>query len=178
MTTEEVATALREKIFAEEALNLYAVLDGASVPGLLEKLYGLEPEYSCLYRGELSPDLESVAPHLVRLDPDAEFTYWLTEEGWGEHWGVFAAADADLLTVRRHFRNLLRVYDSNNQPLLFRYYDPRVLRVFLPTCNAGELASMFGPVASYLLEDEAGALLRFHFEGGQLQKSRKVLEGA
>ena len=30
----------------------FAVLDGAAIPDLLTKLYELEPEYECLYRGE------------------------------------------------------------------------------------------------------------------------------
>ena len=29
-----------------------------------------------------------------------------------------------------------------------------VLRVYLPTCNAGEMKTVFGPVGSYVLQDE------------------------
>jgi hypothetical protein len=32
--------------------------------------------------------------------------------------------------------------------LLFRYYDPRVLRVYLPSCRPSELETVFGPVVS------------------------------
>ena len=67
---------------------------------------------------------------------------------------MIVLAPADLRTMRNHFRKLLTVYDPNGKPLLFRYYDPRVLRVYLPTCNAEELATIFGPINSYLLEDE------------------------
>ena len=55
--------------------------------------------------------------------------------------------------------------------LLFRYYDPRVLRVFLPTCTPAELAGFFGPIRGYLLE--AGApetLLRFGFDGHRFHR--------
>lgn len=176
--TEELAQSVSERLFAEEAANVYAVLDGASVPALLDQLYELEPEHECLYRGELEPDLAEVAPYLVCLEPDAEFTRWLLAEGWGRHWGVFLSSDADLRALRRHLRTFLVVYDPEGRPLYFRYYDPRVLRVYMPTCNAEELQTVFGPVVSYLLEDEdPRALLRFQFMGGTLRRERHALDG-
>lgn len=73
--------------------------------------------------------------------------------------------------MRHHFQKLLVVYDAGGNPLRFRYYDPRVLRVYLPTCNAEELAMVFGSVASFLLEDESpDRLLRFTLESGSLRQ--------
>ena len=48
------------------------------------------------------------------------------------------------------------VYDEDGKPLYFRYYDPRVLRVYLPTCNESELKTVFGPVTHYWVEGEDG----------------------
>lgn len=171
---------LHDRLFADEAANVYAVLDGASVEELLPKLYELEPEYECLYRGELEPDMAEVAPYLVRLEPETEFADWVVEAGWGRHWGVFAVTDADLRAAHKHFRSFLTVYDPAGKPLLFRYYDPRVLRVYLPTCNAEELHTVFGPVSCYLLEGEDPAtLLRFRLEGDGLRREAVALgEGA
>lgn len=175
--TEEIVQSVSQQLLAEEAGNLYAVLDGASVPDLLPKLYGLQPEFECLYRGELKPDMAQVAPYLVRLDADSEFTQWVLEEGWGKHWGIFVSTDADLRAMRRHFRTFLIVYDSDSKPLYFRYYDPRVLRLYLPTCNQEELQAVFGPVVSYLLEDEAPTtLLRFQLASGTLRQEKRQLE--
>ena len=75
---------------------MFAVLDGASAPGLLDKLYGLSPAFCCLFKGELAPDMAEVAPYLVQLEPDSEFTNWVIGQGWGNHWGIFAATDGDL----------------------------------------------------------------------------------
>ena len=36
----------------------------------------------------------------------------------------------------------------------FRFYDPRVFRVYLPTCNEAEAEFVFGPFESFFLEDE------------------------
>src|SRR4051794_8102089 len=141
-------------IFDEDATT-FVVLDGASVPELLDQLYRLRPDYECLYRGELKPDMAEVAPYLVKLAPGAEFTEWVCENGWGNHWGIFVNTRASLRELHRHLRTLLIVHDSAGKPLYFRFYDPRVLRVFLPTCNAEELKQLFGPVDSFVMEAES-----------------------
>jgi hypothetical protein len=176
MMNEAIATSIHGQLFSVEGADVYAVLDGASIPDLLQALVNHQPDYECLYRGELAPDMAEVAPYLVRLEPDSDFTDWLVTKGWGNHWGVFAAADADLRAMRRHFRTFLVVYDSNGKPLRFRYYDPRVLRLYLPTCNAEELRTVFGPVVCYLLEDQdPDVMLRFKVESGSLKQERKAL---
>src|SRR5690242_19385970 len=95
---EVLKEALMRHLFPEEeGLNTYAVLDGASIPELLEHLYGeVRPEFVSLYRGELTPDMAEVAPYLVQLKPGHPFTDWLLTEGWGKHWGIFALSSADL----------------------------------------------------------------------------------
>lgn len=176
MTNEEAAQALSEQLFSDEGAEVYALLDGASVAGLLPKLYELEPEFECLYRGELEPDMAEVAPYLVRLEPETEFADWLIGEGWGQHWGVFAVTDADLRAAHRHFRRFLTVYDPEGRPMLFRYYDPRVLRLYLPTCNAAELRTVFGPVTCYLLEgQDPNTLLRYSLDADALRRESKTL---
>jgi hypothetical protein len=86
----------------------------------------------------------------------------LIEKGWGNHWGIFAVANTELKTMRRHFRTFLMVYDPEGKPLYFRYYDPRVLRVYLPTCNLEETDAVFGPISGYMMEGEnPETLLRF-----------------
>jgi hypothetical protein len=160
-------------LFSEDGVNVYAILDGASVPDLLAHFDRYEAEYVCLYRGELEPDMEEVAPYLAHVEPGSEFAEWLIEQGWGKHWGIYAASAEDLPTVRRHFRKFLIVHDSDGKPLYFRYYDPRVLRIYLGTCNEEELKTIFGPVACYLLEDEdATVALRFQQSEGLLSQEQ------
>jgi hypothetical protein len=169
------ADALKSQLFGGQG-NVFAVLDGASVPGLLDALYRTRAENACLYRGELEPNLAEAAPYLVQLDPDGEFTDWVLEQGWGNHWGVFAAGAQDFLTMRQHFRQFIVVHDPEGKPLYFRYYDPRVLRVYLPSCNPGELRTLFGPVGSYLIEDENPEIaLRFRFQEDALLREELQL---
>jgi hypothetical protein len=147
---------LNRELFQNPKFQAYAILDGASNPALLDHLYDDEPEFACLYRGELEPDIAECAPYLARLVANTPFTQWVTSS-WGNHWGIFALAECDLRTLRRHLRTLNRVYDpETHKPLLFRYYDPRVLSVFLPTCDAEQKAEFFGPVQAYFAETEGG----------------------
>jgi hypothetical protein len=167
---------LSRYLFVGRDLNVFAVLDGASVRNLRASLHIMQPDYACLYRGELKPDLAESAPYLVRLQPDTQFTDWVVIDGWGKHWGVFLRSTKELPAIRRHLRGLLQVHDADGRPLLFRFYDPRVLSVFLPTCNAEQLATFFGPVDSFLLEGPAAdMLLRFRVIDGALKKEKRTL---
>lgn len=137
----------------------FALLDGAGTPGLLDRLYGSPGlEFECLYSGELEPDIAEVAPYIARLEAGSAFAAWALG-GWGERRGIFARVPAavGMPELRRHFRKLNTVYGPDASPLLFRYYDPRVLGSFLATCEPDQVAQMFGPVSCFVLEREAAA---------------------
>jgi len=164
MAAEKVTIeTLQKHLFSQYDTNVYAVLDGASVPDLElpRLLWKLKPEHVCLYRGQLEPDMAEVAPYLVKLEYDHPFTKLVLEKGWGNHWGVFAVTrlEAGLREMRNHFRRFLMVMNPEGKTVYFRYYDPRVLRVYLPTCNAEEIEMVFGPISCYIVEDEDPAVL-------------------
>jgi hypothetical protein len=151
-------------------LTTFAVLDGASVPDLLDKLYSERPVFECLYRGEIAPDLMEVAPYLVKLEANSEFSNWLINRGWGRHWGIFARSSADIRILHQHFRRFLTVYrEDTGAPLLFRYYDPRVIGPYLQSCEKEELALFFGLVDQFLLEgEEPKSVTTFSLASGNL----------
>ena len=176
MPDEALVRNLRDHLFPEADTTAYALLDGASVPDLRDHLWEHEPEHACLYSGDLEPDMAEVAPYVVRLEPEADFTAWVLGQGWGRHWGIFALAgpDTDLRDMRRHFREFTMVRGPDGELLYFRYYDPRVLRVYLPLCNEEEMRSIFGPARCFLLEDEdPNVLLRF--TPGKAQPGREEI---
>lgn len=176
MTAKIPPQVLAQHLFAVPEAGVYAILDGASAPELPQTLARFEVESECLFRGDLEPDLMLVAPYLAVVQPGHPFTEWLLREGWGKHWGIFAVSKADLRDLRMHLRTFLKVYGPDLKPLYFRYYDPRVLRTYLPTCNEQESRTVFGPVLRYLVEDEdPGALLKFWSEGTQLESERVLL---
>ena len=166
---------IEELLWPDDESAAFAVLDGANTPDLLDKLYDDGgPEFECLYAGELEPDIAEVAPYLARLEPESEFKKWL-QSGWGEHWGIYAVvpAEMDLPEVRRHLRKLNMVYGPDSKPLLFRWYDPRVLRIMLPTCNRGQLEEIFGPMKKFILEGETPEQgIAFSLANGELVHER------
>lgn len=127
---------------------LFAVLDACDESRVLEKVHELGEERAvCLYRGTKDAEMLAIAPYLVRAD--AALLEWLVQNLWEEPWGIFAVAQTDLTTLRRHLRTFLTVQHPDGPAMYFRYYDPRVLPTFLKTCNEAQLKEMFGPVRAY-----------------------------
>ena len=72
-----------------------------------------------------------------------------------------------------HFRKFLIIETDDFTKLYFRFYDPRVLRIFLPTCSANQLEELFGPVDRFICEDEdADFALVFSLSKGKLITER------
>jgi len=153
MTSDSTVHRIRERLFAEPAAEVFALLDGASTPDLRKKMWQHEPDHYCLFRQVTGPDMAEVAPYVVRLERDSPFTQWVLKEGWGDHWGLFAVGRTDLRAMRQHCRTMIDAYDPAGRPVIFRFYDPRVLRVYLPTCTPAERAAAFGPIQWFFVED-------------------------
>ncbi|HYZ84254.1 MAG TPA: DUF4123 domain-containing protein [Bryobacteraceae bacterium] len=170
--------ALQTKLFGA-GVPVYALIDGASVPDFQKQAIENQAQYVCLYRGELTPDMAQVAPYLAHVEPEGPFMEWLLRRGWGQHWGVYALSSTDFDSLRRHFRKFLTVYDETGKPMLFRFYDPRVLGTFLPTCNSQELTSFFGPVQQFVLEGKRPEeLLEMSQAGGKLKERMTLMAPA
>lgn len=151
MTKEQ----LRQALFGEVA-NVFAIFDGASVQDLPQLLYEKKPPHYCLFRGRLEPDMAEVAPYLVGLIEGTPFTDWALDQKPGSHMGIFLQTRSSMIEMRRHTRLLVRVHDESGKPMIFRYYDPRVLHQYLPTCNTGELKTFFGAVDTFIAETDDG----------------------
>ncbi len=168
---------LRRHLFGETDSSVYAVLDGAAIPDLLEMFEEYEPVRVCLLRGMEDPELAETAPYLVQLEVDTPFTEKVLADGFGEHWGIFVIVpeETPFLELRKHFRELVRVCLPDGDITLFRFYDPRVCNVFLPTCDQEQLREFFGPVGRYLAENKSASedpseLIEYSFEKGELRK--------
>jgi Domain of unknown function (DUF4123) len=158
--------------------DVYVILDGARDVRIASRVESYLDQKACLYEGTLPRELTNAAPHLLRLFCDDRFCRRLIEDGWGHSWGVFAIAPSSLTSLRRHFRKFMVVRGPNGNRLVFRWYDPRVLRVYLPTCNVEELRTVFGPIEAYVVEGrEAGTAHRFAFDGERLTNTIIRLDG-
>lgn len=151
--SEEVNTTTLHKQLFDTKHDVYAVIDGALLPGLLAKLEEHEPKNTCLFRGELPFDLAEAAPYLVKLEKDKKFTKWLVNESVEEPCCIYAQTTIadDFIQLRKHFRSFLRVKSEEGKNLLFRYYDPRVMTTYLPTCTPEDNEIIFDGIETYLI---------------------------
>ena len=158
--------------------KVFTIADGAQDKRIYGAVDASRQERCCLYSIErrwggqdLPWQLLMTGPYLVELDPEEDFTRFVLRNGWDRHWGIFFRSDTGMQKVRRHFRDLLTVRDDKGRRLMFRYYDPRVLRAYLPTCLPGELRTIFGPVDVYLVPgDDPETVIIYRFDGTELLK--------
>jgi Domain of unknown function (DUF4123) len=153
--------------------DVWMILDGARDPRIFGMLANSYLKYSCLYSGQIPSALKLAAPYLVPLQYDDRYTWRFIRNAWGNSWGVFIRCDSAADTLCRHLRQFLLVRVPGGSRLVFRFYDPRVLRVYLPSCNEAELRTVFGPISDFYVEDEnPGNIWDFHLEGTRLVQQK------
>ncbi len=144
------------------------MLDAARMHGDIYQAKEMNPEHICLYEGDSGKFLGAVAPWLFSFDHQSEFATWLLRNARGNSWGVFLRSSADPQKIYQHLRKFLVVQGEDGKEMYFRYYDPRVMRVFLPTCDAPQLKEFFGPAEAFLAENEQGLLVEYALKDGKL----------
>jgi hypothetical protein len=159
--------------------KIWTVLDSARDHRIFGAIVTCCLNNCCLYSGDLPSATQLIAPYLVELDRDDRFTRYIINHGWGNSWGIFFRSPEDMARLRRHLRGFLVAKDERGRRLIFRYYDPRVLRGYLPTCLTRELQTVFGPIDRFLVDGKDPAtLLRFDFDGMTLSQQTVELQAA
>ena len=106
-----------------------------------------------------------------------KFQDFYYENGWGNSWGIIIGSTQSFQDIYKHFRKFLMVKTEEGEELYFRFYDPRVLRIFLPTCDASQLKELFGAVDYFLMEDEdKGFALKFTMDYNGLRVEKMPFE--
>lgn len=162
---EAQATAQKvlETLWTEARRNLlFAILDTAQGERTLEILRESIDDYQPLYEGIKAVMMESAAPYLVQFSDRSSLLDRLVQEGWGKHWGIYLTSRQRFADVRRHLRKFLVVEaEETREQMYFRFYDPRVLRTFLPLCTTRQTIDFFGDIEAFLVEGRVRNLLRF-----------------
>lgn len=154
---EPVIAALRD-----QPARLYALLDGARDERIRVLLRESPEPYRSLFDGAQGDSLAEAAPYLVQVDARPQLLEDLVVEGWDRPWGLFLGAppDRDLDALRRHLRKFLMV-ELRGERVYFRFYDPRVLAGFVPTCTAGERRELLADLAWHVVDHHGRRLLTF-----------------
>lgn len=144
-----------EELTSGNGSRLYVLLDAARSEEVLRLALADGVDSCALFDGPILAQHLAVSPFLVRLETDSQLCQWLVDEGWGDSCSVLISSAAGWDELVEHFRKLLWIELESGKELLFRFYDPRVLRVYLPTCTAEEISRVLGPVDGLWLESPA-----------------------
>lgn len=147
MTVPLALPQMIDALWSRPGARVHAVIDGAVVPGLRDKLKAAPdlPGWDCLLRGALKPEVAARAPFIAELAPAAAFTRWLLAEapaafpGWGLVW----VSTRPLLAEREHCRALAEVKTPEGRRRPWRWYDPALLAALLPTLGLEQAARFF-----------------------------------
>jgi Domain of unknown function (DUF4123) len=134
--------------------NLYAIVDSAKNEEVFKYLLTDNVTYRSLFEGKMDIKLFGVSGFLIECKKDSKLFNWLTTEAWGTSCSIFFISKAPFDEVFSHFQKFIRVYLEDDDVVYFRYYDPRVLRIYLPTCNSKEISTFFGEIKSFFVESE------------------------
>ncbi|GGZ01165.1 DUF4123 domain-containing protein [Pseudoduganella plicata] len=145
-----------------EGTQVHMLVDGAADPQLAARIRLGKLDHDCLFAGPLTARLQAAAPWLVHLSAASAQTRELIGRA-ACHQGILVTAPAHVSTrqLRLHFKKLLWVRDESGRELYFRFYDPRVLAIYLPTCTPEEKRIVFGPAQALHCMDADG-LRSFH----------------
>ncbi|MEZ4445329.1 MAG: DUF4123 domain-containing protein [Polyangiaceae bacterium] len=162
MSEAEVAAAL-----GGHMPRLYAVVDAARDPEVLAWVERSGLAYQCLFQGEKAKSLREEAPWLLSFGRDKAALEDLVDKFHDRAMVAYVVSSEPFFAVRRHLRRIQRVQTEDGRVLYFRYYDPRVARVFLPTLDDKQLRWMFGKVVERWLFEapERGGLMDFRVVG-------------
>lgn len=149
----------------------FILLDAARIGREMEEAFLLNPVHDCLYTGKSRDDLGGVAPYIFDLAQQGDLRNWFGEKGWGRAWGILIGCKAGFEECREHFRKFLLARTEDGEEFYFRFYDPRVLKNFLPSCDQLQLLEFFGPVSYFIVEGEdKGCAIRYWQKGGTLHQ--------
>jgi hypothetical protein len=177
MSTAFSPAQLRASLWARSGARVHAVIDGLVVAGISEMLKAADVAgWDCLQRGALTPEAAAAAAYLVELKDASPFTDWLFGEATPTYpgWGLITVSTRALLPMREHCRGLGEVITPDGQRRAWRWYDPDVLRVVLPSLLVAQLDEVFA-AGQTIVVPEADAWTWLTMEEGVLTTDMRQL---
>jgi len=167
----------------------------ATQRGLLEVLRGLaDPIYAVLDRSAAASFLDAVRSEggavevlsettgacLTSVNPESRIAAQLAADGWGKRWGIYVTSHQQPTIVRNHLRRFQTLLSQDGAEFQFRFFNPLLLRGFLPTLSGDEAKTLFGPISAILTEGANPDELMLFMPGpsGVLEKTLPLEEHA
>jgi len=141
-------------------LNTYAILDAAKVVNFVEMLEASGLEHRCLFKGESAEEMRDVAPYVVRLEEDVDFTRNLFSHDpgqevpwfmWEREPGIYVRSRGSLEEMWRHFRKFTKVQDEDGKWYYFRFWEGEYTLSAFDIFNGAEIATFFGKSFNFII---------------------------
>ena len=123
----------------------YAVVDLANAEALCSEIIDQFPAIAEPLLARDSPrQLLEVSPWLVQLSKAPQIADALETFDAEDPWGFYVYASIDLISLRQRLRRLnMARLPGEDREFLFRYWDPRVMKVFLEIATEHQLNNIF-----------------------------------
>ncbi len=158
-----------------ESGQLYALVEIADDPDLLERLNESGEEFCALDESVEVDALGDTAPCLVSLSRGSPLLGSLLEHVWGHGQAVFFSCDAPFSEVYAHWLSRVE-YDDEAQVMGAHFWVPEVLGELLSGMSGDDALRFFGPARAFLAEgDDATELLRWSIERSGLTRETIAL---
>ena len=153
----------------ENTSSEYLLLDAARLDIDFIQTFGSKNR--SLFDGVIEEYLAVVAAYLFTFERGSEFEKRLMAECLGSYSLVILVSLATFEQLFTHFQKFIKIKTEDGEHYYFRFYDPRVLKIFLPTCDKQQIIEFFGPVESFIVEgDTKEQAIRFWHENGELKQ--------
>lgn len=144
MTDGEAARGRRDAP-EDDGPHRFAVIDLAIAEGLRRPVMGL-PRASAmpLFAWKMATAVLEVGPWLVRLADTREIDTALAVLGAERPWGYFVDSRETIVSLRQSLRRFnMATVPGAAKPVLFRYWDPRVMETFLRVATPEQREKLF-----------------------------------
>lgn len=149
--------------------NLFAVFDPARDPDIypaLRRFAAAGHHIAPLYQGRAAADFAGLSPCLVQFDTHGVILDWFLHAGWGRSWAILLWSLVTPDGIRDHLRRHIYARRQDGKLLLFRFYDPRVLRQVLPRLDPAQATDLFGTtIARFSMESESADAIETYTQG-------------
>lgn len=144
-------------------MNIFAVVCAGNVLGLNEMLQEFNPPVACLYNEPIQEEILKYAPFLIEIQNHDGVKRWLSQQDMP--WGMYflTKKTVSFNELRQHLRRYTYVkIPSQDKPVLFKFYDPRVFWDFAKVIDDWNLHAMLGPID--IVASNYNELKQDHFE--------------
>ncbi|MCL9783457.1 DUF4123 domain-containing protein [Vibrio sp. S4M6] len=128
----------------------FAVLDGARIEELIQKLGERAETFSLIPPEPLEDDMKPYLPCLVECSDEVEA--WISKEQVDSV--IYFIGNISFVNARQHLRDMLSI-NLDGELSYFRYYDPRCFSMIWQVLNAWQKRTLIGPFEKVVIPPEA-----------------------